>query len=83
MNIGLARNQSCRFLMFGAAILKASAGEARTQRGQTHLHRKPKGDSWVYIPSMSDPRENCLSLRTGPFSRRSSPERIEWEEDRT
>ena len=31
MNIGLARNQSCRFLMFGAAMLKASAREARTK----------------------------------------------------
>ncbi|MCL8575485.1 hypothetical protein NAB35_17910 [Proteus mirabilis] len=51
MNIGLARNQSCRFLMFGAAMLKASAGEARTQSGQTHLHRIPKGDSWVYLLS--------------------------------
>ena len=30
--------------MFGAAMLKASAGEARTQSGQTHLHRIPKGD---------------------------------------
>ena len=28
--------------MFGAAMLKASAGEARTQRGQTHLHGYPK-----------------------------------------
>ena len=29
---GLVRNQSCRFLMFGAAMLKTSAGEARTQK---------------------------------------------------
>ena len=48
---GLARNQSCRFVMFGAAMLKASAGEAWTQSGQTHLHRIPKGDSWVYLLS--------------------------------
>ena len=32
-------------------MLKASAGEARTQSGQTHLHRIPKGDSWVYLLS--------------------------------
>ena len=28
--------------MFGAAMLKASTGEARTQSRQTHLHRYPK-----------------------------------------
>ena len=34
-----------------AAMLKASAGEAQTQNGQTHLHRIPKGESWVYLLS--------------------------------
>ena len=51
MNIGLARNQSCRFLMFGAAMLKASAREARTQIGEVHLHRIPKRNCWVHLLS--------------------------------
>ena len=82
MNIGLARNQSCRFLMFGAAMLKASAGEARTQSGQTHLHRIPKGDSWVCL--LSQIRGQIVCCKERVLSREGvSLERIEWDEDRT
>ena len=52
--------------MFGAAMLKASAGEARTQSGQTHLHRIPKGDSWVHL--LSQIREGKLFVaKNGSF----------------
>ena len=82
MNIGLARNQSCRFLMFGAAMLKALEGEARTQSRQTHLRRIPTGDSWVYLLSQIRGKSVCRYEQVHSRER-VALERIEWKKDRT
>ena len=69
MNYGLARNQSCRFLKFGVAMLI---------KKKFHPDKlKPKSEKCVFIgypkrrllgtPSITDPKARHSLLRMDPF----------------